>query len=474
MSSVVASNPTVSESELHDAAAKTEQQKAQARERKQLKRKRDADVSPASTIAIVCNPEKHFLFDTAPDTASRLIVQYLQNLQENDVVARPENWSEILNKLSTRKQYRQPILQHPWNKLSLNHYRVAPTHDEFQGQLNAGLPLPILILPNTKLGSQISLQTPSHGQPINKLLDEILDDRQAPIRVQDYSLPSLDTFAVEKTCEDVRVRFDTKPGQRGSPWNCHDLDDRLPGFKGPKAFENGANLRKWQLRDPNALSMNDFKLAPVPGTKMVDKWLLISEQSSGSTAHVDAGFAAWLSCLAGKKTFWLRNSSVSDKDVWEDFQIGDDHRMFLEPWARIDLTPGGFPPGTIYAVFTEQDSVFAGGHFLTGRIMDRFLSVLGQIEMDPSRTHDTKSVDLFQILENFIHQTLSSSFSDLTRRQLHQFVLALKSYVQLKLGVGSKDRTEQAHLKRRKAFVAKVQKESWIEKLKVKTSSIKW
>lgn len=106
--------------------------------------------------------------------------------------------------------------------------------------------------------------------------------------------------------------------------------------------------------------------------------------------------------------------------------------------------------------------------------MDRFLLVLGQIEMDPSRTHDTKSVDLFQILENFIHKTLSSSFPDLTRRQLHQFGLALKSYVQLKPGVGSKDRTEQAHLKRRKAFVAKVQKESWIEKLKVKTSSIKW
>lgn len=340
MSSVVASNPTASESELHDAAAKKEQQKAQARERKQLKRKRDADVLPATTIAIVCSPEKHLLFDTAPDTASRLIVQYLQDLQGNDMVARPENWSEILNKLSTRKQYRQPIPQHPWNKLSLNHYRVAATHDEFQDQLDAGLPLPILILPNTKLASQISLQRPWHGQPINKLLDEILKDRQGSFLVQDHSLPSLDTFVVEKTCEDVRVRFDTKPEKRGSLWNCHDLNDCLPGFKGPKALENGANLRRWQIRDPNALGMNDFKLAPVPGAKNVDTWLLISEQNSGSTAHVDAGFATWLSCLAGKKTFWLRNPSVREQDVWEDFQIGDDHRMFLEPWARIDLTPG--------------------------------------------------------------------------------------------------------------------------------------
>ena len=58
-----------------------------------------------------------------------------------------------------------------------------------------------------------------------------------------------------------------------------------------------------------------------------------------------------------------------------------------------------FRPGTIHAVYTGEDSVFCGGHFLTPQIMNRFLRVLGQTELDLSRTNDSKGVDFFQILE---------------------------------------------------------------------------
>ena len=37
--------------------------------------------------------------------------------------------------------------------------------------------------------------------------------------------------------------------------------------------------------------------------------------------------------------------------------------------------------------------------------MDRFLDVLGQTEMDPTLTNDTKGGDFFHILENFIRES---------------------------------------------------------------------
>ena len=133
--------------------------------------------------------------------------------------------------------------------------------------------------------------------------------------------------------------------------------------------------------------MNRSAYEPVGGAKSLDNWLLISEKNSCSTA-------TWVSCLAGKKTLWVRNPSVDDQEVWSDFDIDDDHRLFSEPWARI--------PGTIRGVYTGEVSVFCGGHFLTPQIMNRFLRVLRQTELNLSRTNDSKGVDFFQILKNFI------------------------------------------------------------------------
>ena len=67
---------------------------------------------------------------------------------------------------------------------------------------------------------------------------------------------------------------------------------------------------------------------------------IISMRYSGSTAHVDIAVATWASCLVGKKTFWLRNPSMKDDFVWSKFDVDSDHRLFFQPWARIDLYPG--------------------------------------------------------------------------------------------------------------------------------------
>lgn len=67
---------------------------------------------------------------------------------------------------------------------------------------------------------------------------------------------------------------------------------------------------------------------------------MISEKHSASIAHIDIGVANWVSCLTGKKTFWIRNPSIKDRRIWEEQDIEVDHRFYSEPWARIDLYPG--------------------------------------------------------------------------------------------------------------------------------------
>lgn len=133
-----------------------------------------------------------------------------------------------------------------------------------------------------------------------------------------------------------------------------------------------------------------------------------------------------------------------------------------------------FPPGTIHAVYTDEDSVFCGGHFLVPQIMDRFLEVLGQTEMDPHLTNDSKAVDFFQVLENFIKETLSEYSQELTKSQLYSFILVFKDYLKLIPPIPKKDRQEQGHLKRRKVFVAKAEKENWVAQLENKMSDLGW
>lgn len=187
-------------------------------ERKALKRKRDADKPPEINIPIVCDPEKYPLYNPPPNTVGRSIVQYLHSLQQNNVTARPTNWSLVLLNssvrrkknlsLSDQKKDKEPAQQHVWHCLSLNHYCVASTSLEFKAQLDSGLPLPVLIFPKSELGILISAQSIWSGQSFESLIDEILKDKDASIEVQDHNISSLEQFTTTKTCELVRARFD--------------------------------------------------------------------------------------------------------------------------------------------------------------------------------------------------------------------------------------------------------------------------
>lgn len=310
-----------------------------------MARKRQLDNSSIVEIATSCEPAKYPTYDTLPDTVSSLYLSYLQSLQLNDCIARPTNWSEIINHASYQKSLKeagikQPTLHHPWNNLRSVHYTPIVTSIRFQAQLNNGLPLPIFIPPGSQLGQEIASQTPWPSQPLAALLDLILKPDSALIETQDHSLPSIDMFTVTSTCKDVRARFNLDPNHRGPAWNCLEIKDTLVGFKGPRPLEDGGSLRRWQSKDISGIDKNRTEFLALPGAKQVDEWLLVSEKNSGSFAHVDVGFGTWISCLAGKKTLWLRNPSVRDRRIWTEFDVSDDHRAFQEPWGRIDLYPG--------------------------------------------------------------------------------------------------------------------------------------
>lgn len=88
--------------------------------------------------------------------------------------------------------------------------------------------------------------------------------------------------------------------------------------------------------------------------------------------------------------------------------------------------------------------------------------------------NDEKNVDFFQFLENFFGETLKTSKPELSKRQLNKFVVTLKNYLELKLPVQAEDDSEKRLLKRRQAFVAKVEKIEWMEKLRDKVKSMSW
>jgi hypothetical protein len=321
--------------------------RGQARLRQIRKRERDkasqenVETSCYLGIATTCLPKKYPPLNTPEGTAFQQVVEYIQNLQLNDCIARPEGWPEILHQRSSVKEQVQFPLQHPWQRLRSNHYCIAATHQELEQRLNSGLCLPVLITPKSTLGQEITTQCSWFNQSIETLLDEIFKDKRALIQVQDHAKASINAFTVNKTCEEVRNRFRIDPQNRGCPWNCLEIDDRLPGPKGPKCLAGGGRIRDWQFTNPNEMDMSRPKWSTFPGAKKVDQWLLVTESQAGSTGHLDVCYATWISCLVGKKSFWVRNNPTAmDQVVWDNFDIADDHRRFEEPWARIDLYPG--------------------------------------------------------------------------------------------------------------------------------------
>jgi hypothetical protein len=72
--------------------------------------------------------------------------------------------------------------------------------------------------------------------------------------------------------------------------------------------------------------------------------------------------------------------------------------------------------------------------------MDRYLDMLLQTEIDPSRTNDVKPAEAFRLFKNFICSVLDPYLCDLSKGQLYRFILVLKKYYNTQLSrVDQKD-----------------------------------
>lgn len=118
-----------------------------------------------------------------------------------------------------------------------------------------------------------------------------------------------------------------------------EIRDRLSNFKGPLALKDGANHHHWQMTDPNDTTMNRYAHAPLPGSKAVERWLLVQKNTPDPQLMLMLGLQLGCPVLL-EKTFWVRKQSTDDQQVWKNFDMDNDYRFFEEPWARIDLYPG--------------------------------------------------------------------------------------------------------------------------------------
>lgn len=117
--------------------------------------------------------------------------------------------------LSSREKSKSTPKDHPWNHLNFNHYSVAMTEEDLQTQLDSGLRLPVLILPQSELSTRIQWQSTWYRENLDTLLDEIFGDSEDLIEVHDHSQPTLNEFTLTKTCQEVRERFDMAIEDRG-------------------------------------------------------------------------------------------------------------------------------------------------------------------------------------------------------------------------------------------------------------------
>jgi len=88
---------------------------------------------------IIClDPNRYERSPTLPGTFHNEMASYFQSLQENNCVARPKNWTDILNRRVPRKDQQS----HPWQSIRSDHFVVATTHEELFDHLNKGLLTP--------------------------------------------------------------------------------------------------------------------------------------------------------------------------------------------------------------------------------------------------------------------------------------------------------------------------------------------
>ena len=132
--------------------------------------------------------------------------------------------------------------------------------------------------------------------------------------------------------------------------------------------------------------------------------------------------------------------------------------------------PSIMPPGTWHAVYTPDDCVCAGGHFLLASTMDQTLATLGLLDCYPDLTNEDVPENMFDMLGKFIRQVIAGT-RRLTALQVDSFRLALLDYITVGPEKTFLD-SHNEHLRRRAKFVRACQRGNWVQLLGEKANEL--
>ncbi len=112
-------------------------------------------------------------------------------------------------------------------------------------------------------------------------------DINITIEVQYQKIYSLYKFTKAKAREVVHVSFELAIGDQSFSWKCLQIEDCFLKVENPMVLENGKRFKKFQLSNFQNTCLNWSAYEPVRTAKSLDKWLLILEEQSCFTAHID-------------------------------------------------------------------------------------------------------------------------------------------------------------------------------------------
>ncbi|KAL2830950.1 hypothetical protein BJY01DRAFT_240262 [Aspergillus pseudoustus] len=193
------------------------------------------------------------------------------------------------------------------------------------------------------------------------------------IDVYDYSILNESTRTQQRTVQKVIDHWAQPPHSR-TPLNCLDIENRL-GHCCPVPIITVNLLERALLHAEKSIGKTESTWSSSHA-----EFLVASTANAVSTIHTDSGGGlTFIKILHGRKIFYFPRR-VDSSSIRLLAQVGAQHvKGYIDGWARVELQPGDLfimPPLFPHAVFTPEDSLFAGGNFYTAAHLSSTLEAI--------------------------------------------------------------------------------------------------
>lgn len=181
------------------------------------------------------------------------------------------------------------------------------------------------------------------------------------------------------------------------------------------------HLKEMQIESTNSI---DDMMYP-----KVQKYCIMSVKDSWTDFHIDlGGTSVWYHILQGKKVFWLvppSDDNLKRYELWvlEGKKVNSFFGDQVDNCCRITVEAGNtffIPSGWIHAVFTPEDSIVFGGHFLHSFNIERQLQVshIEELTHIPNKFRFPFFTEmLWYTLDRYIHCLMGHTHLDLPEEE---------------------------------------------------------